>query len=95
MVLVCNLTPTFYRYGTTPYAKGFGPELDQTIESLIYRIRIGTPQGGTVEEINHYGIYKNLQDCFKPNAGKFSNPLLANIFPNHVLLRIAIGMWKL
>jgi hypothetical protein len=42
------------------YSPGTGPQIDQSVQSLIARLRVGTPQGFIIEDTYQYGLFSNI-----------------------------------
>lgn len=72
LALNASFIPYFYRFLTDvasvetslatnkQYAKGTGPVLDGSIQSLVARLRIATPQGFIIEETYQHGLFSNV-----------------------------------
>lgn len=77
LVLTGNFIPQFIKqklsnidstYKDLYYPEGTGPQLDQSLQAIAARIRIGTQQGVIIEEIFQYGLMSNVIETFMESA---------------------------
>lgn len=75
--------PQFYRHSNSAlvdygYARGTGPQLDQSTQSLLARVTISTSQGMTYEDLFEYGLFSNMMMAQTESIQHKANDLRSN-----------------